>query len=145
MKAPQKYEEMKRKNQLKNDLFYKSGDTEVIQTYYTTGGFISSGSTNVQFSFPTEKSMKNISSIEIKNISCSLRSIEGYLRPDGDTNKVDFVKTNFGTIKVLKISNNLLRIDLSIDSGYKINANTNATNNRPISATLTTLELEFKK
>ena len=124
-------------------LYYEPGDTFKIQSNCSCPAFVSSGSTNVELVFTTEKSMKNISTIKIKDISGGMRSIEGYMRPPHDTNDTIFVYTDFTKISATKISNNLLRIDLSITDGYKITASSNTPNNRPVIVTLTKLELEF--
>ena len=75
---------------LKDELFYKNGDTWVVPTGYSiiTGGHITSAKKEIAFSIYTPKSMKNINSVTVSNAKITVRQNGNYLINDQIVNLV---------------------------------------------------------
>ena len=66
---------------LKDELFYKNGDTWVVPDGYSiiTGGHITAAKKEIAFSIYTPKSMKNINSVTVSNAKITVRQNGNYL------------------------------------------------------------------
>ena len=66
---------------LKDELFYKNGDTWVVPDGYSiiAGGHITAAKKEIAFSIYTPKSMKNINSITVSNAKITVRQNGNYL------------------------------------------------------------------
>lgn len=66
---------------LKDELFYKNGDTWVVPDGYSiiAGGHITSAKKEIAFSIYTPKSMKNINSVTVSNAKITVRQNGNYL------------------------------------------------------------------
>lgn len=75
---------------LKDELFYKNGDTWVVPTGYSiiAGGHITSAKKEIAFSIYTPKSMKNINSVTVSNAKITVRQNGNYLINDQIVNLV---------------------------------------------------------
>lgn len=75
---------------LKDELFYKNGDTWVVPTGYSiiAGGHITSAKKEIAFSIYTPKSMKNINSVTVSNAKITVRQNGNYLVDDKIVNLV---------------------------------------------------------
>lgn len=75
---------------LKDELFYKNGDTWVVPTGYSiiTGGHITAAKKEIAFSIYTPKSMKNINSVTVSNAKITVRQNGNYLINDQIVNLV---------------------------------------------------------
>ena len=75
---------------LKDELFYKNGDTWVVPVGYSiiTGGHITSAKKEIAFSIYTPKSMKNINSVTVSNAKITVRQNGNYLINDQIVNLV---------------------------------------------------------
>lgn len=69
---------------LKDELFYKNGDTWVVPVGYSiiAGGHITSAKKEIAFSIYTPKSMKNINSVTVSNAKITVRQNGNYLIND---------------------------------------------------------------
>lgn len=69
---------------LKDELFYKNGDTWVVPVGYSiiAGGHITSAKKEIAFSIYTPKSMKNINSVTVSNAKITVRQNGNYLVDD---------------------------------------------------------------
>lgn len=69
---------------LKDELFYKNGDTWVVPVGYSiiAGGHITSAKKEIAFSIYTPKSMKNINSVTVSNAKITVRQNGNYLVND---------------------------------------------------------------
>ena len=75
---------------LKDELFYKNGDTWVVPVGYSiiTGGHITAAKKEIAFSIYTPKSMKNINSVTVSNAKITVRQNGNYLINDQIVNLV---------------------------------------------------------
>lgn len=66
---------------LKDELFYKNGDTWVVPDGYSiiAGGHITAAKKEIAFSIYTPKSMKNINSVTVSNAKITVRQNGNYL------------------------------------------------------------------
>lgn len=66
---------------LKDELFYKNGDTLVVPDGYSiiAGGHITAAKKEIAFSIYTPKSMKNINSVTVSNAKITVRQNGNYL------------------------------------------------------------------
>lgn len=66
---------------LKDELFYKNGDTWAVPDGYSivTGGHVTAGKKEIAFSIYTPKSMKNINSVTVSNAKITARQNGNYL------------------------------------------------------------------
>lgn len=69
---------------LKDELFYKNGDTWAVPVGYSiiAGGHITAGKKEIAFSIYTPKSMKNINSVTVSNAKITVRQNGNYLVDD---------------------------------------------------------------
>ena len=125
-------------NDLENDLFYKSGDTFTLNTKLPCSGFISTTATGIYILIPTEKSMKNISSITIETLKGSVRGISGYVKNGSvDMGSGYDLKSNL-TCTTVKANDNIIYLTIKKDSAFS-----NVTNNTPVSLELVDIILTF--
>lgn len=75
---------------LKDELFYKNGDTWAVPVGYSiiTGGHITAAKKEIAFSIYTPKSMKNINSVTVSNAKITVRQNGNYLVNDQIVNLV---------------------------------------------------------
>lgn len=75
---------------LKDELFYKNGDTWVVPDGYSiiAGGHITAAKKEIAFSIYTPKSMKNINSVTVSNAKITVRQNGNYLVDDKIVNLV---------------------------------------------------------
>lgn len=100
---------------LKDELFYKNGDTWVVPVGYSiiTGGHITAEKKEIAFSIYTPKSMKNINSVTVSNAKITVRQNGNYLVDDKIVN-----------LKLEKRTDNCIYVRYTSPSEI-----TNATNN----------------
>lgn len=120
--------------EIKNDIFYITGDT-FSATDIVAGGHITSSSSNVQFSIPLSKNTANITSATITNLTARLRGISGYL--NNNSSATNYVGLSGYTISST-IQNNMISINITKSSAF-----TNITNNTPISVYIDSISVSF--
>ena len=100
---------------LKDELFYKNGDTWVVPDGYSiiTGGHITAAKKEIAFSIYTPKSMKNINSVTVSNAKITVRQNGNYL-----------VDSKIVNLELQKRTDNCLYVRYTSPSEI-----TNATNN----------------
>lgn len=110
---------------VEDDMYYKDGDT-VELNYHTVGGSITGGSKDLQFSLVVPKSLKNISSFTIDNLSVVVRGINGYITGING-NKISVSDSDITYSNSNIASENVLNIRLARSAVYG-----NVTNNTPV-------------
>ena len=100
---------------LKDELFYKNGDTWVVPDGYSiiAGGHITAAKKEIAFSIYTPKSMKNINSVTVSNAKITVRQNGNYL-----------VDSKIVNLKLQKRTDNCLYVRYTSPSEIS-----NATNN----------------
>lgn len=107
------------------DPLYKANDTFSTLDALPCFGHITGSSKNIYFSVAVDKSMANITSIEVTALSGTIRTVAGNYLGDNGTSAVNWKTGN--TVTAVKISDYVVRILISFTS-----APTNAINNTPM-------------
>lgn len=118
------------------DLFYSQNEEETYTSQAIFAGHVTSSTTQIVFSIPTTKNMKNISTIAITAGVIVVRGISGYLQ-DSLNNPIPLTGGTY-TITVVKVSNGMIRVTVNKDSAWS-----NVTNNTPLSVFASGLKLKF--
>lgn len=119
-----------------DDLYYKTGDTYNINSEIICTGFITSGKTNIRWSFITEKRLDNVKTVEVRHIKSSIRHADGaYITEEGGT-PVDL--TELGTISCSIRGKNVLAFSFTLNE-----AKTQYSNNSTIAVSIAELGLTF--
>lgn len=115
------------------ELYYKSGDTLTYSAEYELGGYITSSTTVCQFCLVSPKRLDNINTMTVNTISAYIRTTSG-----GYINNTSPITqdTSGITFEAKKISSNVFRISIISSSAF-----TNVSNNTPIGAGLTNINI----
>lgn len=123
-------------DEIKDDIFYKAGDTySAVEIVF--GGHITSSSSNVQFSIPLPKRTTNITSATITNLTARIRGISGYL--NNNSSATNYVGLSGYTVSYT-LQDNIISINITKSSAY-----TNATNNTPLSVYIDSISISFSQ
>lgn len=126
-------------NELKNELYYKSGDSyKTIEQAIYCGGTVTGGTKSLNFNIPLPKSLKNVSVVKIKSMLLLVRTTAGAYLNEASAG-IEYGKTTGITYNTFIVSDNSVLIQLVSDSAY-----TKVTNNTPVNIAISQLELEFE-
>lgn len=126
------YEELMKKEDISNELYYKSGDKFITSygTYY--GGTLTGSLKTISFTIPFPKSTKNIKNITINSIKITVRDVKGQYLLNGAT------KDTFnGNFTIEKRTDYLYTIYLSSNTAFE------SINNTPVAVALDSINLNF--
>ena len=117
MKAPQKYEEMKKRkmleNQIQDELYYKPGDSislgkDDVRVYMN--GMLTSGRTKVFATLSLSKRLDKINSIVIKNLEVVFRNYQGYFFHDQNDSIYTLAQLTNSSATKVEGSNNMITL-----------------------------------
>ena len=126
------YEELMKKEDISNELYYKSGDKFITSygTYY--GGTLTGSLKTISFTIPFPKSTKNIKNITINSIKITVRDVKGQYLLNGVT------KDTFnGNFTIEKRTDYLYTIYLNSNTAFE------SINNTPVAVALDSINLTF--
>lgn len=114
---------------LRDELFFKNGDTLNVSSGFISG-FFSSDSKTFHGVFIIPKSMKGLTPT-LTGLTGSIRSINGVV--DDASANIDFISESAYTVTCEAATDNSLRIKIAKSSAFKYGSNTNVSPNTPAS------------
>ncbi len=125
------------KENIDKELYYKAGDTYVINVEIICSGFLTGGQSNVRWTLITDKKLNNINSATVNHIKAVIRHPDGaYLTGEGG-NAEDLTK--LGTLTCSIRGKNIIIFSLTFNE-----AKTQYKNNVPVELSIPDLGLTFK-
>lgn len=117
------------KKTIDDEIYYKSGNTLKPRVYSSYAGHITSATTTLIVNVPTDKSLKNISTITCNSLSVELRGISGYLNNASGYHQL--IDDSEYTVTCWKVTDYCFSLRVKKSTAF-----TNTSNNTPISITM---------